>query len=120
LALGTQLTSEVAGGVLPDAVEVSRLHDRVDRVDGTRLIPKEVLMTSTIVHQHRPVLPVINLVLAGSAALLAVVALTTDDVGSQAAAPPAPTVAGPTTIPGYAVLIVDEECGLRVRGNLAC
>ena len=83
-------------------------------------------MTSTTVDHHRPVLPVINLVLAGGAAVLGVLALTSDDVGSPAAAPLAPLVAGlaaeesATRIAGYGVLIVDEECGLRVRGNLAC
>ena len=58
--------------------------------------------------------------------MLGVVALTSDDVGSFAAAPRAAKVAvataeeSHTRIPGYAVLIVDEECGLRVRGNVAC
>jgi hypothetical protein len=69
-------------------------------------------------------LPAINLLLAGGAAVLAVFAIASDDVGSIASAPrtsvetdPPPRRAG---VPAYDVLIVDEECGTRIRGNLAC
>jgi hypothetical protein len=84
-----------------------------------------MLMTSTTVDQHhRPVLPVVNLFLAAGAAVLGLVALTSDDVAAPAAASSVsrlPARSEPALpVPGYAVLIVDEECGVHVRGNLAC
>jgi hypothetical protein len=78
------------------------------------------------VHRHRSLLPAINLLFAGGAAVLAVVALASDDVGSITTAPRASVQADPPPIrqravtPAYDVLIVDEECGMRIRGNLAC
>jgi hypothetical protein len=78
------------------------------------------------VHHHRSLLPAVSLLLAGGAAVLAVVALASDDVGSITSVPHAPVEADPApirphaVIPAYDVLIVDEECGMRIRGNLAC
>ena len=44
-------------------------------------------MTTALVHHRRPWLPAINLLLAGGAAVLAVIAITTNDVGSNSPAP---------------------------------
>ena len=83
-------------------------------------------MDTATVHRHPSLLPAINLLLAGGAAVLAVAALASDDVGSMTTAPRAsvqtdpPTIPQHTVVPAYRVLIVDEECGMRIRGNLAC
>jgi hypothetical protein len=53
-------------------------------------------MNSAIVHHRRPLLPALNLLLAGGAALLAVIAITSDDVGSTTLAPATPVVAVPS------------------------
>jgi len=53
---------------------------------------------NTAVHNHRRVtLPVLNLVLAAGAAVLAIIAIESDDVGSASVATTAPvvTIVGP-------------------------
>ena len=40
-------------------------------------------MTATTVHHHRPTLPMISMLVAGAAAAISVVAITTDDVGPR-------------------------------------
>jgi hypothetical protein len=83
-------------------------------------------MDAATVHRHRSLLPAINLLLAGGAAVLAVAALASDDVGSMTTAPRTsvptdpPPIRHGADIPAYDVLIVDEECGMRIRGNVAC
>jgi hypothetical protein len=42
-------------------------------------------MTATTVHQHRPTLPLISMLVAGAAASISVIAITTDDVGPRPA-----------------------------------
>ena len=44
-------------------------------------------MTTAIVHHRRPWLPTLNLLLAGGAAALGVIAITFDDAGSTTPAP---------------------------------
>lgn len=56
----------------------------------------ETTMTTAIVDHRRPWLPALNLLLAGGAAVLAVIAITTDDVGSTPPAPAPPVVAVPS------------------------
>lgn len=42
-------------------------------------------MTATTVHQHRPTLPLLSMLVAGAAATISIVAITTDDVGPRPA-----------------------------------
>lgn len=44
-------------------------------------------MTATTVHQRRPVLPLISMLVAGGAVAISVVAVATDDVGSRPTTP---------------------------------
>ena len=53
-------------------------------------------MTTAIVHHRRPWLPTLNLLLAGGAAVLGVIAITSDDVGSTTPVPASPVVAVPS------------------------
>ena len=53
-------------------------------------------MTTAIVHPRRAWMPALNLLLAGGAAVLAVVAITSDDVGSSTPVPASPVVAVPS------------------------
>ena len=53
-------------------------------------------MTTTLIHRRQPLLPTINLALAGGAAVLAVIAIASDDVTSAPTrTAPVVTVAGP-------------------------
>ena len=71
-----------------------------DRLTGSQSDPAESLkgnlMTSAIVHHRRPGLPTLNLLLAGGAAVLAVIAITFDDVGSTTPVPASAGVAVPS------------------------
>ncbi len=51
-------------------------------------------MTATIPHHHRPIVPGLNLLLAGSALVVATIALVRadDGAGTEPASPPAPVV----------------------------
>ena len=63
-------------------------------------------MHTTLIHRHRPLLPTINLAIAGGAAVLAVIAIASDDVTSTTPPTTAPvvTVAGPAHPLGVAAL----------------
>jgi hypothetical protein len=56
-------------------------------------------MNTAIVHQHRPVLPVLSLLVAGAAASLAAIAIVTDDVGLITTPVPSRVVESPDVAP---------------------
>jgi hypothetical protein len=58
---------------------------------------KEFIMDTALTHRRRSFLPAVNLLLAGGAAVLAVIAIAADDVGSAtpASTTPAETIVGP-------------------------
>jgi hypothetical protein len=58
---------------------------------------KEFMMDTALTHRRRSLLPALNLLLASAAAVLAVVAITSDDVGSATptSTSPAATIVGP-------------------------
>ena len=73
-------------------------------------------MTTAIVHHRRPWWPALNLLLAGGAAVLGVIAITSDDVGSVT--PASGVVAGPSAD------LLDEVAAadvcMRARANEPC
>ena len=75
-------------------------------------------MTTAIVHHRRPWLPALNLLLAGGAAVLGVVAITSDDVGSITPVPASPVVAVPSANVLAEVAAVDA-CR-QARANEPC
>jgi hypothetical protein len=83
-------------------------------------------MTTAIVQPRRSWLPTLNLLLAGGAAVLGVIAITSDDVSSTTPAPaPQPVVVGPAaddpSVDRLVIGVVDDACGKPVRGrNTPC
>ena len=57
---------------------------------------KGTTMTTAIVHPRRAWMPALNLVLAGGAVALGVIAITSDDVGSTTPVPASPVAAVPS------------------------
>jgi hypothetical protein len=74
-------------------------------------------MTTTIVHRHRAWLPALNLLLAGGAAVLAVVAIADDDTGSTV--PARPSAVAPVEV-SRAPFTYKDGCGMQIRGNTPC
>jgi hypothetical protein len=79
-------------------------------------------MTTAIVQPRRSWLPALNLVLAGGAAVLGVIAITSDDVSSITPAPaPQPVVVVPAadepSVGRLVIGAVDDACGKPVRGR---
>lgn len=85
-------------------------------------------MTTAIVHPSRPWLPAINLLLACGAAVLALIAITSDDVGSgspvSASAPAPSVIADPSSLLDRMATFRDEvaadESCRRARANEPC
>ena len=75
-------------------------------------------MTTAIVHHRRPWLPALNLLLAGGAAVLGVIAITSDDVGSVTPASAAGrrrSVGGPSSTRSP----LSDAC-MQARANEPC
>ena len=82
-------------------------------------------MTTAIVDHRRPWLPAINLLLAGGAAVLAVVAITTDDTGSNRFASVPSVLADPSATFLDKLAVFDDEVAAedacrRARANEPC
>jgi hypothetical protein len=75
------------------------------------------MTTTAIVNHRRTWLPALNLLLAGGAAVLAVVAITSDDVGSTTR--PRPSAVAPVE-PARAPFTFKDGCGMEIRGNTPC
>ena len=77
-------------------------------------------MTTAIVGHRRPWLPTLNLLLAGGAAVLGVIAITSDDVGSTT---PTPVPASPVVAASPADLLAEvaavDACR-QARANEPC
>ncbi len=84
-------------------------------------------MTIAIVHRNRPWLPTLNLLLAGGAAVLGVIAITSDDVGSATAEPPVVAGEPPDDLPApkvesadYRAEVAAADACRQARANEPC
>ena len=75
-------------------------------------------MTTAIVHHRRPWMPTFNLLLASGAAVLGVIAIASDDVGSTTPAPASPVVAVPSA--DYLDEVAAVDACREARANEPC
>ena len=75
-------------------------------------------MTTAIVDHRRVWLPTLNLLLAGGAVVLGVIAITSDDVGSTTPVPASPVVAVPSA--DFLAEVAAVDACRQARANEPC
>lgn len=77
--------------------------------------------TTAHVHPRRPLVPALNLLLAGGAVALGVIAITSDDVATITRTPALPpVVVEDTNEPGPTAPVVVAGCAVPVGDNMTC